>query len=113
MKYFHAYSANCLEEDHNLTIGITDHESDPIDLVILTRSGQTLYLMTNENDFEFENAIEKVRLHYDELTLTIRPHLVEEVEYSRINIELHIDNQNDLKHALKTMFKHTDVEVQL
>lgn len=113
MKYFHATSIRCSTEDNVLTIGIADDEFDPIDFIILSRLDQDLGLLINDTDEEFNNVIEKVRLHFNELTLTIRSYAHEKVDYSRINIELQLEDESELRFALKQMFKDTDVQLMM
>ena len=116
MKYFHAPSIRCTDEDNVLTIGLADDEFDPIDFVILSRLGEgehaRFHLLINDNDIEFENVIESIHLSFDTLTLNIFSKDQEAVDYKRIQIELR-DDDSDLKRYLKRMFKHSNVELKL
>lgn len=116
MKYFHASSIRCSNEDNVLTIGLADDEFDPIDFVIINRLQQneniSFQLLINENDIEFDDVIESVKYKFDRLTLSICPQYAEAVDYTHIQIEIQNDD-TELKRYLKKMFKDTSVPLTL
>lgn len=114
MKYFHAHSIECSNEDDVLSIRIADDEFDPIDFIILNanHSKNTLELIVNEDDFEFCNVITALILKYDELTIGLNTLCEERLEYNQIVIELKSDTQ-ELKDNLKCIARQFHIKSQI
>lgn len=114
MKYFHAHSIECSEDNHLLSIRIADDEFDPIDFILISydRSANTLDLIVNEDDFEFKNVITTIILKYDELTIGLNPTCAERLEYEQIVIESNLD-LSELKDYLRQITTALNIQSKI
>ena len=114
MKYFHAHSIECSNEDDVLSIRIADDEFDPIDFIILSydQSKKVLQLIVNEDDFEFNDVVTAILLKHDELTVGLNTSCAERLEYNQIVIELNADT-SELKDHLRYITKELNIKSKI